>query len=182
MSAGRRQHGQDRARDGEFERLLTHFGMRAQESGEGTFIRQNLRDGLRHRNRRAARPASTTRRCTGSTRPRSITSTRARRGGLLLLFPDGHIEEPVLGSDYAAGHQPQVVVPKVVWQGSRSDGPWSLTGATMAPGFRHEGFEFPGHRRTGAAISGGRAADPRSAPGRKACDGAKEPRAPKSRE
>ena len=36
-----------------------------------------------------------------------------------------------------------VVVPKGVWQGSRSDGPWSLTGATMAPGFRHEGFEFP---------------------------------------
>ena len=28
----------------EFDRLRAHFGMRPQESGEGTFIRQNLRD------------------------------------------------------------------------------------------------------------------------------------------
>jgi len=128
--------------DDEFERLRLRFGMRPQESGEGTLIRQNLRDGFGtaivaliggehfsalHR--------------LESTEVYHFYAGAPRR--LLLLFPDGRLEEPVLGNDYKAGHQPQVVVPKGVWQGSRSDGPWSLTGATMAPGFRHEGFEFP---------------------------------------
>jgi len=128
--------------DDEFERLRALFGMRAQESGEGTLIRQNLCDGFGtaivaliggehysalHR--------------LDSTEVYHFYAGAPRR--LLLLFPDGRIEERVLGRDYAAGHQPQVVVPKGVWQGSRTDGPWSLTGATMAPGFRHEGFEFP---------------------------------------
>jgi len=62
---------------------------------------------------------------------------------LLLLFSDGRVEEPVLGRDYRLRHQPQVVVPPGVWQGSRSDGPWSLTAATMAPGFRPAGYEHP---------------------------------------
>jgi uncharacterized protein len=126
----------------EFERLREVFDMRPQESGEGTLIRQNLRDGFGtaivaliggdhysalHR--------------LDSTEVYHFYAGAPRR--LLLLFPDGRIEEPVLGRDYEAGERPQVVVPKGVWQGSRSDGPWSLTGATMAPGFRHEGFEFP---------------------------------------
>ena len=126
----------------EFDRLRVQFGMRPQESGEGTLIKQNLKDGFGtaivaliggehysalHR--------------LESTEVYHFYAGAPRR--LLLLFPDGRIEEPVLGRDYAAGHLPQVVVPRGVWQGSRSDGPWSLTGATMAPGFRHEGFEFP---------------------------------------
>ena len=126
----------------EFDRLRIHFGMRPQESGEGTFIRQNLRD--EHGTAIVALLGgdhySALHRL-DSTEVYHFYAGAPRR--LLLLFPDGRIEEPVLGSDYAAGHQPQVVVPKGVWQGSRSDGPWSLTGATMAPGFRHEGFEFP---------------------------------------
>ena len=128
--------------DYEFERLRKVFDMKPQESGEGTLIKQSLRDGFAtaivaliggdhfsalHR--------------LDSTEVYHFYAGAPRR--LLLLFPDGHIEEPVLGRDYDAGHRPQVVVPKGVWQGSRSDGPWSLTGATMAPGFRHEGFEFP---------------------------------------
>ncbi len=129
-------------RNDEFDRLRSVFDMKPQESGEGTLIKQNLRDGFAtaivaliggdhfsalHR--------------LDSTEVYHFYAGAPRR--LLLLFPDGHIEEPVLGRDYEAGHRPQVVVPKGVWQGSRSDGPWSLTGATMAPGFRHEGFEFP---------------------------------------
>jgi predicted cupin superfamily sugar epimerase len=128
--------------DDEFEWLKELFGMQPQQSGEGTLIRQNLRDdhgtaivaliGGEHYSALHRLDA---------TEVYHFYAGAPRR--LLLLFPDGRIEEPVLGQDYAAGHQPQVVVPKGVWQGSRSDGPWSLTGATMAPGFRHEGFEFP---------------------------------------
>ena len=126
----------------EFERLKTLFGMQPQQSGEGTLIRQNLRDdhgtaivaliGGDHYSALHRLDA---------TEVYHFYAGAPRR--LLLLHPDGRIEEPVLGRDYEAGHRPQVVVPKGVWQGSRSDGPWSLTGATMAPGFRHEGFEFP---------------------------------------
>ena len=126
----------------DFERLRVLFNMQPQQNGEGTLIRQNLRDGFGtaivallggdhysalHR--------------LDATEVYHFYAGAPRR--LLLLYPGGRIDEPVLGQDYEAGHQPQVVVPKGVWQGSRSDGPWSLTGCTMAPGFRPEGFEFP---------------------------------------
>ena len=66
---------------------------------------------------------------------------------MLLLYPDGHVERPVLGSDLAAGQRPALAVPPGVWQGSRTTGKWSLVGATMAPGFKEEMFEL-GTRRT----------------------------------
>jgi predicted cupin superfamily sugar epimerase len=128
--------------DREFQRMRALFGLRPQESGEGTFIRQNLKDdyGTAIVALLGGKHYSALHRL-DATEVSHFYAGAPRR--MLLLFPDGRIEEPVLGRDYEAGHQPQVVVPKGVWQGSRSDGPWSLTGATMAPGFRPDGFEFP---------------------------------------
>lgn len=59
---------------------------------------------------------------------------------LLLLHPDGRVEEPVLGPDAEAGQLPQIVVPAGVMQGSSPQGEWCLIGTTMAPAFNWEGF------------------------------------------
>ncbi|MEU1164193.1 cupin domain-containing protein [Streptomyces sp. NPDC005921] len=61
---------------------------------------------------------------------------------LLLLLPDGSIEQPVLGPDVLAGQVPQLLVPAGVWQGSSSTGDWTLVGTTMAPPYRDEGVRF----------------------------------------
>lgn len=61
---------------------------------------------------------------------------------LLLLHPDGRVQEPVLGPDLAAGQRPQVVVPAGTWQGSSPAGDWSLAGTTMAPPFEPGGFRL----------------------------------------
>ncbi|WP_232225402.1 cupin domain-containing protein [Leucobacter salsicius] len=61
---------------------------------------------------------------------------------LLLLHPDGRVEEPVLGPDLAAGQRPQLVVGPGVMQGSSSSGSWSLVGTTMSPPFDWNGFEL----------------------------------------
>jgi predicted cupin superfamily sugar epimerase len=61
---------------------------------------------------------------------------------LLLLHPAGRVEAPVLGNDIAAGHVPQLRVPRGVWQGSSSEGAWTLVGTTMAPPFDWLGFEL----------------------------------------
>jgi predicted cupin superfamily sugar epimerase len=63
---------------------------------------------------------------------------------MLMLFPDGHVLEPVLGGDLAADQRPQVVVPPGVWQGASSTGAWSLLGTTMAPPYVDDGFELGG--------------------------------------
>ena len=47
-----------------------------------------------------------------------------------------------LGADLAAGECPQAVVPAGAWQAAASLGDWTLVGATVAPGFRFEGFEL----------------------------------------
>src|SRR5262245_22335391 len=123
------------------EQMCALFQLRPQEDGEGTLIHQNLDDG--HGTAIVA--------LTGGEHYSALHRLHAtevyhfyagapRR--MLLLYPDGRVEEPVLGHDYAAGQRPQVVVPAGVWQGSRSDGPWTLTGATMAPGYRSDGFEL----------------------------------------
>lgn len=65
---------------------------------------------------------------------------------LLLLHPDGGVEEPVLGADVEAGQRPQVVVPADTWQGSSPAGVWSLVGATMAPPFDWTGFRLGGRQ------------------------------------
>jgi uncharacterized protein len=58
---------------------------------------------------------------------------------MLLLYPGGKVERPILGVDLAYGHRPSLSVPPGVWQGSETTGEWSLVGATMAPGFRPGG-------------------------------------------
>jgi len=124
------------------EDLARLFGLRPQENGEGTLIRQTLDDG--HGTAIVALlggPHYSALHRLDATEVYHFYAGAPRR--LLLLYPDGRVEEPVLGRDYRAGQQPQVVVPAGVWQGSRSEGPWSLTGATMAPGFRASGYEHP---------------------------------------
>jgi predicted cupin superfamily sugar epimerase len=61
---------------------------------------------------------------------------------LLLLHSGGEVTEPVLGPDVPAGQRPQVVVPAGTWQGSSSDGEWSLVGTTTAPPFDWSHFEL----------------------------------------
>jgi len=67
---------------------------------------------------------------------------------LVLLQPDGGVDEVWLGSDVAAGHRVQHVVPAGVWQAGElaPDGSYGLFGCTMAPGFTGAGFE--GGRRS----------------------------------
>ena len=59
---------------------------------------------------------------------------------MLLLHPDGSVDQPVLGPDIIRGERPQLRVPAGVWQGSHSTGAWSLVGTTMAPPFDWQGF------------------------------------------
>ena len=47
-----------------------------------------------------------------------------------------------LGSDLAAGEEPQAVVPPGIWQSARPLGGWVLVGCTVAPGFEFASFEM----------------------------------------
>jgi hypothetical protein len=47
-----------------------------------------------------------------------------------------------LGSDLAAGEQPQAVVPAGAWQTARTLGGWALVGCTVAPAFQFSSFEM----------------------------------------
>jgi predicted cupin superfamily sugar epimerase len=64
---------------------------------------------------------------------------------MLLLYPDGDADTPVLGPDLTTGMRPQLIVPGGVWQGARvrSGGMcgYALLGTTMAPGFVVDDFE-----------------------------------------
>lgn len=66
---------------------------------------------------------------------------------LLQLRPDGTGLVTMVGADLAGGLQPQVVVPRGVWQGSRlrPGGRFALLGTTMAPGYDVDDYE-PGRR------------------------------------
>lgn len=75
---------------------------------------------------------------------------------LLLLHPDGAVDEPVLGPGLAAGQRPQVVVPAGTWQGSSSDGAWSLVGTTTAPPFDWSGFRLGDHAELAARFPAAR--------------------------
>lgn len=61
---------------------------------------------------------------------------------MLQLFPDGNGRTVILG-DLASGGQPQVVVPRGVWQGSvlKAGGEFALLGCTVAPGFEYADYE-----------------------------------------
>lgn len=61
---------------------------------------------------------------------------------MLQLLPDGSGRTLVIGNDLAAGHRPQVLVERGVWQGSRLavGGSWALLGCTVSPGFEYEDY------------------------------------------
>ncbi|MCH2621446.1 MAG: cupin domain-containing protein [Actinomycetota bacterium] len=61
---------------------------------------------------------------------------------MLLLNPDGSIDEPILGSDLEAGERPQVIVGSGVWQGSSTTGNWTLLGTTMSPPYSQDNFHL----------------------------------------
>jgi len=64
---------------------------------------------------------------------------------LLLLRENGKTEVVNLHSEVLMGAQPQFVVPKNVWQGSRlkPGGQFALLGTTMSPAFEYEDFQTP---------------------------------------
>ncbi len=63
---------------------------------------------------------------------------------MLQLLPDGSSRRIVLGTGFARGQRPQVVVPAGTWQGSMlvEGGRYALLGATVAPGFEYADFEL----------------------------------------
>lgn len=77
---------------------------------------------------------------------------------MLQLFTGGATREVVIGTDFLAGQQPQVVVPAGVWQGSRLEPgvDFALLGATMAPGFDYADYE-QGRRSVLAGLYPGQA-------------------------
>ena len=62
---------------------------------------------------------------------------------MLQLLPDGSGRILLIGIDIEGGMEPQVVVPKGVWQGSRllSGGRFALLGTTVSPGFEFSDYE-----------------------------------------
>lgn len=62
---------------------------------------------------------------------------------MLQLLPGGEGKVLRIGVDLAHGEQPQVVVPRGIWQGSRlaPGGHWALLGCTVSPGFEFEDYE-----------------------------------------
>jgi len=62
---------------------------------------------------------------------------------MLQLFPDGSGRVLIMGSDILNGMQPQVVVPRRVWQGAKliKDGKFALLGTTVSPGFELVDYE-----------------------------------------
>jgi len=60
----------------------------------------------------------------------------------LLIYPDGRMEEHVLGPDPTRGHSPQIVIPANTWMGFRimDDDPkaWGLYGVFCSPGWHIE--------------------------------------------
>ncbi len=65
---------------------------------------------------------------------------------MLQLHEDGRGERFVLGPELTAGQQPQVLVPRGIWQGSRllpgaRPDAWALLGCTVSPGFEYEDYD-----------------------------------------
>ncbi len=62
---------------------------------------------------------------------------------MLHLFPDGKGRIVTHGQDILNGMQPQVIVPKEVWQGARlkDGGKFALMGTTVSPGFEYVDYE-----------------------------------------
>ena len=77
---------------------------------------------------------------------------------MLQINQSGEAQSFTIGSNFANGEAPQIVVEKGIWQGTRLKlgGCWALMGTTVAPGFEFDDFEsgdrakmlemFPQHR------------------------------------
>ena len=61
---------------------------------------------------------------------------------MLVLHPEGRHSAHVLGTDVGLGQEPAVLVPARSWQGSRTQGEWSLVVCSLAPPF--SGFTLAG--------------------------------------
>lgn len=61
---------------------------------------------------------------------------------MLVLHPDGSHTTHALGTDIGLGQEPAVRVPAKAWQGSRTQGDWSLVVCSLAPPF--SGFTLAG--------------------------------------
>jgi len=59
---------------------------------------------------------------------------------MLLIDPAGAAREVLIGPDPLAGQHPQFVVPAGWWQGSSTDGPFSLVSTVVVPGFDWRDF------------------------------------------
>lgn len=69
---------------------------------------------------------------------------------LHLLGPGREYGDVTLGTELAAGQEPQFVVAGGIWQAAETLGEWTLLGTTMAPGYRQADFEL-GNREELAA-------------------------------
>ena len=54
----------------------------------------------------------------------------------------GPAQDHILGSDFAGGQTPQVIVPEGYWQAASAPDGWALVGCTVSPGFQFDGFEL----------------------------------------
>lgn len=61
---------------------------------------------------------------------------------MLVLHANGEHSRHLLGTDLDLGHEPAVRVPARAWQGSRTQGDWSLVVCSLAPPF--SGFTLAG--------------------------------------
>ena len=59
---------------------------------------------------------------------------------MLLIDPAGASREVLIGPDVLAGQLPQFTVPALWWQGSSTDGAWSLVSTVVVPGFDWRDF------------------------------------------
>jgi len=68
---------------------------------------------------------------------------------MLQLWPDGSGRIFTLGQDILNGMEPQIIVPRGIWQGARlrPGGSFALLGTTTAPGFEFNDYES-GRRET----------------------------------
>lgn len=63
---------------------------------------------------------------------------------MVQIQPGGDFQRITLGNDLRAGHNPQCVVPKGIWQGLylEGEGEFALLGTTVSPGFEFEDFDL----------------------------------------
>ncbi len=128
------------------EQLIARLGLQPHPK-EGGFFRETYRAEMR--GERAVSTAIyyllTPHTCSALHRLRSDEVFHFYLGGpvrMLQLLPDGSGRTVVLGSDVLAGQQPQLVVPRGVWQGSfLESGEFALLGCTVAPGFDYADYE-----------------------------------------